>query len=387
MNFAAFATMENYQGPEQDEHELPQLIAEDVVQLDEQVSDIENLNNSTDQAIGHVDRLAETCDILINDDGLHISDSALKSIQATHESIARHLGFDDVKFSVATFESIAGNNRSAQIVATLEGLISTLSKNIVLAMKRLAERISEFIQGLLRSNWLLNRYYESIAKKVNALSANAEPKQLTMDESKSIILLESGESGLTAAKILVASAQGLVQKAQECANLFDETNFKTSGGSDEFNPFEYIPKRGERSLIKGREIRPPFGSVALDYFAVLPFAGTVPNKIEVLSPRDMRELLSGTKHLIDNIKKFDKAQNKLKRFIASIALYTGQAITGGLPSLVSNEVKKINNNLNVLATNRSYLNRVMTRYPLEAYKTAKAVLNYIQHSLKHYSGD
>lgn len=359
-------------------------------ELESNVSEIDNISTGITEAEGAVERISEIQgQVQENIDAGHSSLSPVEevSIQASMESIMTSLG---LPYSRATLESVAYGQRAAHCVATLESENRSMMERIANGFKILVDQIITFIQNLFRNSWALLKYADYVQKRVDKIRG-VQPSQQEMTSSSAKALSVDGKADRSSISLLVQTARDLMEAASAASHEVEKLNFKFDEGSGKdqhyakmisYITLDRVGNGLHGHLTGGRsfDIKTPFCS-ELSITAVK--NGETAKTIPVASEKEMKSLLSIARDIIKNIKEFDSKRSVLKNAASRISQYLVQDVTNTV-GLVSKKSRDLSLNLGYIRFKRGLLNKVIGRYPLEAFKIAKAFIDYARHSLAYY---
>lgn len=360
-------------------------------ELESNVSEIDNISTGIIEAEGAIERISEIQgQVQENIDAGHSSLSPVEevSIQASMESIMTSLG---LPYSRATLESVAYGQRAAHCVATLESENRSMMERIANGFKILVDQIITFIQNLFRNSWALLKYADYVQKRVDKIRG-VQPSKQEMTSSSAKALSVNGKADQSSISSLAKTAANLMGASTIAAEEVEKLNFEFSGDSGKDQHYAKIishvtlDKAGNGlygHLTGGRSFNIKESvDAGLEITAVN--NGAIATVIPVASEKEMRSLLDNARSIIKSIKDFDSKRSVLKNAASRISQYVAQDLTNSA-GLVSKSARNRSRSLGYIRFKRGLLNKVIGRYPLEAFKIAKAFIDYARHSLAHYN--
>ena len=307
-------------------------------------------------------------------------------IQTSMESIMGSLG---MSIPVSTTESL-NSRRSANIVPSLEGVISDVVQNIIKAFKTAVETVIDFIKNLFRNSWLMLRYIKKVKEAVKEASGK-RPSDATMSGRAASQFSVEGIADERSIMAIGATALTLIDNATTCALKIKDLNFSFGEeGTDQSETREMVFGKLNRTkkgylgyMLNGRSFIPvPDAVRGLDYMTVQ--NGGQADVITIASQGDLLNYIDTAEEIINRLKKFDSTRSVIANAASRIIQNLTQEATmyGGI---VSKNSREMSSNIGYIRGWRQVLNRFIGRYPLEAYKTAKALADYCKQCLTHYT--
>lgn len=361
--------------------------------LTDEAEGIDKINTGFTDAENSVDTLNEVQEELKSGEEVSPGVSALEeaAVEATHESIMHSLGIPMV---FPTMESIPYTSKREKLIATLEDAKKGIIDRMVEGLKVLCRGILNFIQGLLRNTWVLRKYYDYVKKKVERVTGS--PSQDKMTKS-AVAMSVTGEAGMHSVPPMLNTAMSFLEISDQLVERSNKLNFKfvmeeSDETFDQFSTVNHksVPMRNNDSsvgyLTGDRAIGSTTGQFILSglHKQVGNHTPRTAEEIAVASKNDMGVLLKSADAILLGLKKFDSKHSKMKTIISNVLNFVASAATV-YPSFVSKTARKTHHAQNRLITIRTVLSISMSRLPLEAFKTAKAFIDYANNSAKYYT--
>lgn len=326
-----------------------------------------------------------------------VSDVEVEAVQATHESIMKSLGLD---YPFPTMESMSPTTQRSQLIATLESDKKSVLSRIADGLKAAGRALLNFIQGLIRNNWVLRKYLEYVRKKVAGISNSARPKQDKMTKSASAMSV-NGTAGMSSVGAMEDTAKSLIEISNVLVDKLNTMNFKLN--------VENVEKMDEKGFVSGKTVPLRNTDNTIGYltgdraFGVDSKAwlfgqqtvyengenhGHQPKtaeEIAVASKPDMEKLLKAADGIIAGLKAFDAKHSKIKTIVSTLINYAAGVLTV-YPSIVSKSAENAFKMQANLMGVRIVISAGLSRLPLEAWKTAKAFIDYANNSANQYKG-
>lgn len=405
MRLSAFTpTNENFEEPEvntevspEEEVVAPVDAAEGQTEMEESQDQIDTLDEGLEEGEVGVDTLTEVQQVMVEGgEDAPISDTEIQAVQATHESIMFNLGIDMV---FPTMERMEPTTRRSQLIATLESDKKGILTRMVDAIKAAGSALMNFIKGLIRNNWVLKKYLEYVRKKVTAIPNSAKPKEDKMSKSASAMSI-SGTAGMSSVPAMEETALGLIRVSNVLVDKVNSMNFKLKDehtmniDTDGIVSPKTVPMRGQDDVIGyltgDRAFSHDssawiFGHSGAYKNTRSEYTPKVAEEVAVASKQDMVKLLGSAEQIINNLKSFDAKHSKIKTIVSTLINYAAGVLTF-YPSIVSKSAEKAFRNQASLMAVRIILSKGLSRLPLEAWKTAKAFIDYANNSAKQYKG-
>lgn len=357
-------------------------------ELEAEYKDISDVDTGIDTAIDSVSALDELHDAVKEDlpeDG-SLSKLEEVSIQASLESILTSVG---LTYTVPTTESLTSIERTKQLVASLEDNSKGIFDRLIAAFKRTVDSVVAFLQNLFRNTWVLSKYMEWVRTKLDKVTAQVAEKKEMTESAKAVFA--SGESSYDSVVKMNATAESLIKMSLEAVDEINDINFKFSDADNRVNR-DTIPDRklarnhnGYGYLANGRTFLPSEESMfrISRLFERTVAVGTPGKTAEILSRKDMDSTLKMAADIITGIRKIDSKRSVIRNLTSRIVQGVAQIATG-YAGAVSKSARDKNYTLRVIGGKRRVLNSAVGRFPLEAFKIAKAFIDYVRHSLKYY---
>lgn len=378
-----------------------------VSDLETEVTEIEQTGSAIDAGEEGIDKLSELAATVKQNSEETGSLSAVeqKAVAITHESIMTSLGFP---ITVASLESRSNLRSSEAVIATLEGAIENLFKNVVKAIKQAFENLLLFIQKLLSNNFLLQRYWDKINKQIAAVAGQTPKKEIMTESARALStpMLKDAPGNIdTTFDLMHKTAVGMIAVSMEGLKEIDKINFKFSGklGNDVGHLVDLgrygIPRtrnaKNENGLLSsdstygyltnGRSMNVFVGMLGIQ----TPVKEYVSNssgveEIAVARPDVLKDVMGKAAEIMKGVKEFDSKRSYIKNAISRISQYMTQSLLTGIPSLVSSKARQMEDDIGYIRGFRQFVNGIIGRFPLECFKIAKAFIDYCANSLKYY---
>lgn len=395
MKLGIIATMEDLREDQAIDPAEGMLAAEEVNDGISEASMAEVENDNIDTAIGDgisgvesIDEMKDTVQEIVDSGDGSVSPMVEETVSETLESIMTSLG---ITHTVSSMESVALNNRGKGLIATLEdsktGIINTLKK----AFKAAMEALMNFIANLLRNNWALEKYLKFVRGK--AMKVTGTPSKQMMSESASALSF-NGRADMGSIEEMYKTAGVELELSNDAIEVVNKLNFKF-GEVDEPDVNQFMAKFGKlpagykgglgaltggRSYSKTSEVfivSSPYGEMISN--------GDAAKEIAVASTKDMNAILGKAEDIIAGLKKFDSKRSAIKNITSRVLQYLAQDFSQ-TAGVVSDKAKEFSSELGKIRGIRGFMNKIIGKMPLEAFKTAKALIDYVRHSMKYYSG-
>lgn len=357
-------------------------------ELEAEYKDISDVDTGIDTAIDAVSALDELHDTVKEDVPEDGSLSKLEevSIQASLESILTSVG---LTYVVPTTESLTSKERTKHIVASLESNSKGLFDRIIAAFKRTVDSVVAFLQNLFRNTWVLSKYMEWVRTKLDKVTAQVPEKKEMTESAKA--MFAAGESSYDSVVKMNKTAEALIEMSLAAVDEINDLNFKFSGADDRVSS-DIVPNRKLAMnkgtygyLANGRGFEPSsehtFSMSRL--FDRTIAVGTPGKTAEILSRKDMESTLKMAADIITGIRKIDSKRSVIRNLTSRI-IQTVTEISTQYGGSVSKSARQKNYQMRVIGGKRRLLNSAVGRFPLEAFKIAKAFIDYVRHSLKYY---
>lgn len=376
-----------------EEHHIVTDVVEDETNLTSDFNDIDNIStgiNEAEKSIETIDELKETLD---EDDVTGVSPLTMTAVQVTHEAIMQSLG---LSMSKPTVESFSIRDQHRGLIATLESSKEGIFNRIITGIKILIKQITEFIQNLLRNSWVLEKYRQFVIKKTNAVKASSPDTQY-MKESAAAMSI-NGTAGASSIDPMYDTAIDFLKHTEALIGVVNRMNFNFKDDKDKLKDiFKDVPdvKAPARNvdmygfLTRDRAVGITYGLIGGDDISHRKEFNHVPRLAEEIPVADMRtikDLLDKSGKIISELKRID-GKRSIIRNITSRFLQAVVEVAMVYPSVVSKKAFDLGFRMQCIRKLRAKLNETITRFPLEAFKTAKAFIDYARHSLNHYKGE
>lgn len=375
--------------------------AEDAVtELTEDAATVDAVDDGIDETANAVDTLSDVQEVIEEGGNDTVTPLEVAAVQSTVESIYSRLGFERV---VSTMESLSGTPSRATVVATLEAEKSGILEKMKAGFKAALGAIMQFITGLVKNTWVLDKYLKYVAGKVKAIPRGATPSASAMPESAAAMSV-NGDASSASVEPMYLTALGLLKVSARFIEQMNKFNFNFNASEAEdlptVNSFNLTPKdvptRGEA----------PDGSAQLGFLtndrcfsqkSELDFTWKSTHAAQVRkslhaqtavvpSVQQMEDLLKKAGDIITGLKAVESKRNRIKNGVARI-ISEIVAMFATYGSIVSKDAKKQRNFQWEMSWIRRALNKGLSSYLLEPFKTAKAFIDYAKHGTKYYSSD
>lgn len=375
-------------------------------ELEKNINDIDSVDTgitSAENAVEQIVELQNTVSEKLQSTG-SLTDFEQKAVQITYESIMSSLG---ISSAVLTNESIGYSDRAKNLVATLEEKGQGLMASVMNALKAALDSVLVFIQDLIRNNYLLQRYWNKINEQVRKVKGQTPTKETMSESAKALsaggYLAKDPKAIDFSIDEMYATAVGMMKASDAGIDMINKLNFKFDKLEDRsLNAVLDLAKVGIPAVKSGEagKTNRGFGymtngrtvvRVKENIFGVSKaFEGIVSNgemaeRIAVATPEQMHAIMGKAETIMKLIKAFDSKRSYIKNAISRITQYLSEDLSF-YPSLVNKDVKDFRQNMANIRGMRSVVNAVVSRFPLESFKIAKAFIDYCRNSLKHYNG-
>lgn len=389
--------VEPIETPEVDipDEQLPAAAVDVTADLESENKDVDDISSGMDDAIDAQSQIAELKQSVEEngEDGRSMSATEELAVNVAMESIHSSLG---LKWEPLTLESVSYRKRRETVVATLEASVGNIADKIVEGFKRAMNAVIDFLVNLLRNNWVLKKYIESMSKKVKALKGD-QPTEEFMPESATALSID-GKADFETAKEMYDTAMGSLKVTAAAIDFANSLNFKysdyqSSGVSGEFDPGSFLPRRKSEEgrysgyLVNGRAyqlndyLAKRMGADKM--YADIKVVGEIAPEAKVLSKQEMLSTVKMADDIVDEIKRAESKKSTIKNIISRVTQFVS-GVFAAYGSMVSKAAKEYQANIDRIMGVRRLINSVVSRLPLEAFKTAKALTDYVRHSLKYY---
>lgn len=373
---------DNY-GPEDvtedDAMNSPVEASEVLGELQGQVDQIDQAEEALEEAENAVGVIDDVTGVLQEQEeqGKPVTDAQVDLIEATHESLMYRLGLNP---AFPTMESVSFADRHTTIVASLESERKSLFAKIADAVKYAANQVVEFIAGVVRNSWVLGKYLDYVQKRVRALDKSAKAQAEDMKASAKQMSVD-GKADFDSVKQLTHGATELLSRATAAVNDLAATNFKFGDVNPNVEVAKFVPAGA--AITGGSRVTPISVLTGTKIYKIEPGAEAATAK--VLNPGQMNEALVSAGKIITAIKAFDASNGRIKRFVSNLTQYVAQAAVT-LGAVVSRDAKEKEREMAYLRGFRMLLSSVIGKFPLEAFRSAKAIIDYVRNSLRQYDG-
>lgn len=355
------------------------------------IDDVETGIEAAEDGQSHISELKSVVEEN-GESGKSLSESEETSVNVALESIHESLG---MKWVQPTMESVTYRKRREAIIATMEAAQGSLADKIIKGVKATVSAIMDFIMNLIRNNWVLKKYIQAMEKRVSLLKGDA-PSKTTMPESAAAMTVK-GQADIESAKALYMSSDIQMKMVDIAINMVDQINFR-GGVVSKVIPHEILPvhmlpdqyadgRKGNGFLVNNRMYATHQSSAQFtgidSAFAGIMSAGPSANEAEVLSGSEMKQVLKWAGDIVTSIGTIEAKKNRLKNFVSRVIQLFAE-VTTAQASMVSKSADAVSSNFTAIRMFRRILNSVIGKMPLECYKTAKGLIDYVRHSLKYY---
>lgn len=356
---------------------------------------IDDIDTGINDAGDAIDTISEVQDNLSADDNVStgLTEMEQNAVQATHESIMLQLG---LSMTLPSLESISHAEQRSKAIATLEEAKKGILTRMADGIRAAGRAVLNFIQGLIRNTWVLRKYYEYVKKKIAKIGNGDTPSQETMTKSASAMSV-SGESGMSSVPPMLDTALGLMKISENLVTKLNSMNFKVDGHGfgkmdrDSFVTPNTMPIRNDgkhlgyltndrsfsfdaiKSIISANIYSNSLGN----------YSPNTAESVRVASKHDMEILLSAADKILSALKTFDSKHSKIKTIVSTVINYA-VGVVSFYPSLVSKSAATALDKQAELMGIRIALSQGLSRLPLEAFKIAKAFIDYANNSSKYF---
>lgn len=369
-------------------------VIEETSQLEDEVEHIDKIDKASTDAEQAIESIDEVVEVIDDEDApATLTPTEEKVVEVSLESIYSKLGMDQSK---ATLESFGRKSNRKSVVATLEEKSEGIFKKLLNAIKAAGSYVLEFIQNLFRNSWILSKYCASVRNKVKKIGNSEEPSKKEMEDSAKAMSIDGDASGASLDPMF-KTAMDLINLSEKLVEKVNTLNFKFKGDADEdFEKDDFLVKggnivsrgKGYAGFLTGdRAITEIAWETELlrATYNTAPWTPKIAGKAVVLTPRQMNQAVDMADKIIAALKKMESKQSKIKNLVSRII--QGVAEIGTVyGSAVSKEARNKMKAMARIRNFRSFLNKGLSKYPLEAFKIAKAFIDYANNSSKLYKG-
>lgn len=352
--------------------------------LIEKLEQNEQLGQGIDDAFTATDTITDVIEVVKSDEGGAVDQVTENLVNQTLESIANHLGLDVPEVTV---ESGSAGQRRAQLVESLEERKAGILDKIIAGMKALASNFVAFLQNLVRSNYMLKRLIDRAAKTVESLGDKKASEKVIDCPQISVIY---GHMTLTGNEAVQKLHEGAEKMLKRCAEGVEEIkklnfNFKEADSLVSNNMYMYSPGQwsafsaGAPELANGRH----FAKGGTDGAWEIKTSEHLKEvKAPVAKVEEMKQHLKICYDLQKKLADFDKSrtpvQNALSRLIQGM-YELGSGAAGLIPAAARQSASQ-----HYYRKVRSLINSMLSRFPMEVFRSIKAILAYVNASAAVY---
>lgn len=374
-------------------------VAEGNVEVTEGAKALEGMDTGIEDAFAAGDKiedLLENAEETMKEGGM--TEGQAKILEITHESIMssigmghRHSGMS--KNPLVTLESYASaGTRGSATAVTLEGLMDSaksIANNIVKALKSLLNTVMNFLAGLVKNRWLMEKHLNNLAAQVEKIEAGAKPAKDKITGGAAALTVD-GKAGVAEAKKILASAGKLCAASAAVAASIKTSKNGADAVSSARSAVKLLPKNGDGYgfLTGGRKVSIKEEGESLEV-TVSESKGA--KEIAAPSKAEMAGLLKDAKTVLQSLRDVEKAQTPLKDGVNAIIARLGEVANVVRSKVGSEESKKkqaeaaeVKKQARVA---RALLSKAGGTFPSAAFAAVKGVADYVTAGLKNLKAE
>lgn len=362
-----------------------------ITESDAEYKDIDDIDTGIGEAVDAVSQINDLAEVVNSQEGTSLSPLEEQAIQETMESIFRTIG---IVYTTPTLESATGYKRRTELVATMESKFQTILNSLVTAIKQTAERVLAFLMNLLRNNFILLKYLKNTEAKVKAITQPRPSVSKMTDSAKP--MSANGVADYDCVELFRTTAERMLEMTDSAIDKIKDLNFKFGEQNRSIDSSISL----ERNLMPHKGMRNGYGYLPgdrgfTDYnvgdkifgvsrvYKSVESGGKLAQQADVLTKDQMLSALRSAEGIINGIKRVDSKKSIIKNFISRVSQFVTE-LGAGYAGIVSKAAREAEDNLRAIRGVRNYLNSIIGRFPLEAFKIAKALIDYARHSAKNY---
>lgn len=362
----------------------------EATEIDYMDAAIESAQDANDK----VEDLLEAAEDTMKEGGMSASEAKL--LEISHESILNSIGMSHrngmMASPITSLESYeSSRTKQSATMVTVESLkdsAKSIAANIVRALKAALATVVNFISGLLKNRFLMEKHLENLIKQVEKIDASMVKKKEKFATAAGALTIQGNASPETARKLL-DSASKMITVSSEIASSI--TSSKDAEASvvvirSAVNSLGKGLNGGYGFLTNSRSVKvtEEDGSVKLEVTESAEGA----KEIEAPTKEEMLKLARQALSVVKELRAFEKTQTKLKDGVNAIIARLGE-VADVVRSKVGSEESKAKYGEAAEAKKkariaRSMLSKAGGTFPNAAFQAVKAVSDYVTAGYRNY---